>query len=127
MLEAGEAGVQAARIRDHEDASTGDRLGFCAGAAAPRQPKVHLIDAQADERDHARAEPGALPCQLASSSLDVPTRELGRRSRRPRTEIRERDAELGEPLILFVSEPPGNQSSFVEQSPERIAVAGKVV
>jgi hypothetical protein len=89
--------------------------------------EVRLVDAQTDERDHAGSELFALSSERSPAPFYVGPRELCRRSRRPRAEIRQGNPEGGEPLILFVRERARNQPRLVEQAPEGITVAGKVV
>jgi hypothetical protein len=89
--------------------------------------EVRLVDAQADERDHARSEFFALSSERSPAPFDVGARELCRGSRGSRAEIRQGDPKRGEPLILFVRERARNQARLIEQAPEGITVSGEVM
>jgi hypothetical protein len=127
VRKAREARIEAARIGDDEDARPGDGLGLWAGTAARLQLEERLVEAHSHERDDLGLQAGDLARERLSSRLDLARRQIGGRPRAARAQVREGDAELGEPSILFRGERLGNDPRREEQPPEGIARAREVM
>src|SRR5882724_7195219 len=68
---AGEARIEAARVRHDEHPTLSDRLGLGARAAARLQAEVRLIDGEPDERYHPRSHSPDLAREDRAPPLDL--------------------------------------------------------
>src|SRR5258706_1092642 len=80
----GEARVEPARVRYHENPALSDRLALGPRAAARLQAEVGLVDRQPHERDDPRLHARDLPRERGAAPLDLLPRQVGRRTSRPR-------------------------------------------
>src|SRR5712692_2690863 len=124
---AGIRGIQATRIREHEDPGVTDPLRLRSGARAHARPEERAIDGDADEGDYLRLEPGNDPRELPAPRLELVRCELGGRAGRPRNDVGQGETVRRQPRVVLVGESFRDQLCRVEQAPERVAPSGEVV
>jgi len=94
--EAGEAGVQPARVREHEDAGPLNlvRLQSRTWVAASRPAEESPVESHTDESDELGTYAADLPLQHAPAGFELGSLELRGRARGARAEVRDRHPEI---------------------------------
>ena len=119
--------VQPTRIRQYKYSRTMYFLLLRARTLALRNMKKSAVDAHAHERNHARLYSSNLSREYSSPLYHLRRAQLGCRTRRPRTQIRQRQVEFHQPRVVFTGEHLRYQPRRMKQPPERIARARKMM
>src|SRR5256885_859152 len=127
--EAGEAGVQPARVREHEDAGPLNlvRLQSRTWVAASRPAEESPVESHTDESDELGTYAADLPLQHAPAGFELGSLELPGRARGAPAEVRDRHSEIRQAPVLGVRERLRNQVRHPQEPPEWIARTGKLM
>lgn len=92
-------------------------------ASVPRPPlKQHLIEGNADERNHLGPKPFDLPAERLLAGRVVSRLEIADPPARSCHEIRQAVAPLRKPDVLLARQGNGDEAGFMKQLPEPVRI-----